>query len=216
MWFSWIGFLTGFKTPICSVYLCSGSCMNTNALIHSHMYHFTNPVSWNKKSCMLSWGFPEVLAFFKYFALVRPGLWWKPGWGLHADLSLGGQSAQQAIILICHSLTECSVQCSIRERARTSLGLKFEAVATVKKTCYVNDSKVNEMCWERNLDSSVLFEVWGRARELREDRISDFHRIKPEEMCWFTLKLRALQLAGMRKVLQHTFTTGSQPVLNRH
>ena len=38
----------------------------------------------------LSWGLQKFLHFFS-----QPGFWWKPGWGLRRDLTLGGQSSEQ-------------------------------------------------------------------------------------------------------------------------
>lgn len=67
MWLSWIGFVTGLKHWFQMCTRIRFSCRNTNALIHSHMYSQSNPVSWNRKAA-----FAEVHTFFK--CLLQEGL----------------------------------------------------------------------------------------------------------------------------------------------
>lgn len=79
------------KTLISNVHPYGFSCRNTNALIHSHMYPQSNPVSWNKKAALLSWGLQK----FMHFSSARFGrarllmkawlkflLWPHPGWSI--------------------------------------------------------------------------------------------------------------------------------------
>ena len=91
---------------------------------------------------------------------------------------------------------------------------QFEAVTS--KTCYVNVSRVTAMCWEENLNSQVLFGVWGRAREPRGGSGSV---ISPG---WKTEKRRCVDLLwGLKSNTwlewegsSCTFTPGSQSVLS--
>lgn len=110
------------KTLISNV--CTLTCRNTNAPIHSHMYSQTNPVSWNKKAVSLSWGLQKFMRFSSTCfgkagllmkAWTRFRLWPHPGWSI----------CLAAITHICHLLTEKNVQHSLRMHARTSFGLSI-------------------------------------------------------------------------------------------
>lgn len=80
-----------------------------------------------------------------------------------------------------------------------------------QQTCYVIVSRVTEMCWEENLNSYFFFGVWGRARDPKAG-ICDFPKIKPEAMCWLTMRLREILLAEMRGKVLHTYSEGVRGV----
>lgn len=155
MWLSWIGFLPGLKHWFQMCTLTGFPCRNTNALIHSHMYSQSNPVSCKQESCLAELRFAEVHAFFKcslregpasdeslaeVYAVTSPWVVNLPS-GHHSHLPLVNR-------IKCSAWPEEACQdifwtCWISVWGRGS----------GQQTCYVNDSRVTEMCWEENSSS---------------------------------------------------------------
>lgn len=144
MWLSWTGFLAGLIHQFQMCTLNSFSCSNTNTLIHSC-----------KKAALQSWGLQKFIQFFQVLASGGPGFWWKPGlrfllwpppWVV--NLLSGHHSRLPLVIRKKWSAAEEACQdifwtCWISVRGSGS----------GQQTCYVNDSRVTEMCWEENLNS---------------------------------------------------------------
>lgn len=85
--------------------------------------------------------------FFKYW------LGWKHGWGFLQWPHPGWSICWTAITLIGHLLAEWNVQHGPGRPARTSFWTWISVWGSGQQTCYVNDSRVTEMCREEDLSS---------------------------------------------------------------
>lgn len=127
-----------------------------------------NPVSWNKKAASPSWDFAEVHTFFQALAFFGRASASDESrakvWTVTSRWVVNLPSSHHSFLPLVNRI-KCSAwpQDVCQDIFWTEY--QFEAVAS--KTCYVNVSRVTEMCWEENLNSQVLFGVWGRAREPR-------------------------------------------------
>lgn len=108
---------------------------------------------------------------------------------------MGGQCAEQQLLLFDNRIEYRARP----EEAYRDFFWTRESGGSSQQTCYLNDSRVADMCWEENMNSWVLLGVSGRAREPRGvGGMCDFHGIKLEEMCWFALMLTEPLLAGIK------------------
>lgn len=153
MWLSWTGFLAGLKRWFQMCTLTGFPCWNTNALIHSHMYSQSNPVSLKQESCLAELRFAEVHAFFKY-SLQE---------GLASDESLAEVYAVTPPWVVnllsshhSHLPFVNRIKCSAwpEEACWDVFWTCWISVrGDGQQTCFINVSRVTEMCWEENSSS---------------------------------------------------------------